>query len=98
MGNTEDILGLQPLAEKWRAFGWMTEKVDGHRIGDLAEALKRDREESRDKPKVLVADTVKGKGVSFMEQVPIWHYRMPNAEELEIVKCELGITEKELRQ
>lgn len=98
MGNTEDILGLEPLAEKWRAFGWMTEKVDGHRIGDLAEALKRDREESRDKPKILVADTVKGKGVSFMEQVPIWHYRMPNAEELEIVKCELGITEKELRQ
>ncbi|MCI9004498.1 MAG: transketolase [Lachnospiraceae bacterium] len=98
MGNTEDILGLEPLAEKWRAFGWMTEKVDGHRIGDLAEALKRDREESRDKPKILVADTVKGKGVSFMEQVPIWHYRMPNAEEMEIVKSELGITEKELRQ
>lgn len=98
MGNTEDILGLEPLAEKWRAFGWMTEKVDGHRIGDLAEALKRDREESRDKPKILIADTVKGKGVSFMEQVPIWHYRMPNAEEMEIVKSELGITEKELRQ
>lgn len=98
MGNTEDILGLEPLAEKWRAFGWVAEKVDGHRIDDLVGALKRDKKESRDKPKILVADTVKGKGISFMEQVPIWHYRMPNAEEMEIVKSELGITEKELRQ
>ena len=60
--------------------------------------LGKDREELREQPKVIIADTVKGKGVSFMEQVPIWHYRMPNPQEMEIVRKELGITERELQE
>lgn len=98
MGNTEEILKLDSLEEKWQGFGWDVENVDGHDIGKLVMVLGKDREEFREQPKVIIADTVKGKGVSFMEQVPIWHYRMPNPQEMEIVRKELGITERELQE
>ena len=98
MGNTEEILKLDSLQEKWQSFGWDVESVDGHDIGKLVRVLQKDREELRKQPKVIIADTVKGKGVSFMEQVPIWHYRMPNPQEMEIVRKELGNTERELQE
>lgn len=98
MGNTEEILKLDSLQEKWQSFGWDVESVDGHDIGKLVRVLQKDQEELRKQPKVIIADTVKGKGVSFMEQVPIWHYRMPNTQEMEIVRKELGITERELQE
>ena len=85
------------MKEKWEGFGWSTEQVDGHDIGKLVRVLQKCKEQRLAKPIIIIADTVKGKGVSFMEQVPIWHYRMPNPEEMEIVKEELGITEKELQ-
>ena len=97
MGDTEDILRLDSMKEKWEGFGWSTEQVDGHDIGKLVRVLQKCKEQRLAKPIIIIADTVKGKGVSFMEQVPIWHYRMPNPEEMEIVKEELGITEKELQ-
>ena len=98
MGNTEEILKLDSLEDKWQGFGWDVESVDGHDIGKLVMVLGKDREELRKQPKVIIANTVKGKGVSFMEQVPIWHYRMPNPQEMEIVRKELGITERELQE
>lgn len=97
MGDTESILSLDSLAEKWKSFGWDVKEVDGHNIDSLVEILKSDRIEKNQKPRIIIANTVKGKGVSFMENVPIWHYRMPNAEEMEIVKQELDISEKELQ-
>lgn len=98
MGNTEDILALSPLAGKWRNFGWKVNEVDGHNIEELAQVLAEDRETELAQPRIVIAHTIKGKGVSFMENIPIWHYRMPNALEMEIVKQELDITEKELHQ
>ena len=98
MGETEEILALSPLAEKWRSFGWKVSEANGHDMGELTEALRADRQLDLPCPRILIANTIKGKGVSFMEQVPIWHYRMPNEQEMEIVKRELGITEKELQQ
>lgn len=98
MGETEEILALSPLAEKWRSFGWKVSEADGHRMDELTKVLKADRQLELAQPRILIANTIKGKGVSFMENVPIWHYRMPNEQEMEIVKRELGITEKELQQ
>ncbi len=98
MGDTEDILKLNSMEDKWKGFGWNTEQVDGHDIGKLIAVLQRCKNRQLDKPTIIIADTIKGKGISFMEQVPIWHYRMPNPEEMEVVKRELGITEKELQE
>lgn len=98
MGDTEEILALTPLDDKWRSFGWKVVEADGHDIGQLIRVLKEDHDSVIEKPRIVIANTIKGKGVSFMEQVPIWHYRMPNAEEMKIVKRELGISEKELQR
>lgn len=98
MGRTEEILALSPLAKKWESFGWETCETDGHDIGGLVEVLKKDRQADIQKPRMIIAHTVKGKGVSFMENVPIWHYRMPNAQEMKIVQQELGISDKEMQQ
>ncbi len=97
MGETEDILKLEPFSKKWESFGWNVEEVDGHDIDELIKVLKVDRIEKRKKPKVIIANTIKGKGVSFMENEPIWHYRMPNVEEMKIVQRELEILEGELQ-
>lgn len=69
---------FHPLADKFSAFGWETAEVDGHDAHELDQAL---RSRNGGKPFVAVCQTVKGKGVSFMEHVPVWHYRSPNAEE-----------------
>lgn len=88
-GPTEDIMPLEPLAEKWRAFGWDVLRVDGHDAGAVVEALRRARANT-ETPAVVIADTVKGKGVSFMENSHLWHGRPPNREEFEKALSELG--------
>lgn len=75
-----------PVAEKLRAFGWEAVEVDGHDQGGVFDAVMSRR---GDKPFALVGKTTKGKGVSYMENVPIWHYRSPNREEYEIAMREL---------
>lgn len=83
-----DTLALEPFTDKWAAFGWHVQRVDGH---DHA-ALKAAYEAARalpDQPSVVIADTVKGKGVSFMEQSVLWHYRTPQGEEYEAAVAEL---------
>ena len=60
----------------------------------VQEILKQDKNLQTDKPHMIIAHTIKGKGISFMENVPIWHYRMPNSEEMEIVKRELNISKE----
>lgn len=68
-GQTTDVMNLKPLAEKWRAFGWDTVEVDGHDVSALYDAFQRQQE----KPLAIIAETIKGKGVSFMEGNALWH-------------------------
>lgn len=93
MDELENIVRMRPFAEKWRAFGWNVVEIDGHNCGEIREALLTRRE---GKPTLVVANTIKGKGVSFMENVPIWHYRMPNERELPVLMEELGLTQQDL--
>lgn len=76
MGKTAEVLDLQPLAAKWQAFGWHTVEVDGHDLDGLREAFALPHPET---PKAIIARTVCGKGVSFMEGQVKWHY-MPMSE------------------
>ncbi|MDZ4662443.1 MAG: transketolase [Pseudomonadota bacterium] len=88
LGNVKDVIGLDPLAEKWQAFGWNAYEVDGHNPSEIVEHLKK-AESVLDRPTVLIAHTIKGKGVSFMENKLLWHYRCPNEKELADAKAEL---------
>jgi transketolase len=72
-GNTEDIMALEPIAEKWKAFGWQVREVDGHDLKQLAEAIEA-AQAHHGSPSLILAKTVKGKGVDFMEDNPAWHY------------------------
>ncbi len=94
MDRLENIVGMQPFADKWRAFGWNVIEIDGHDYGAIRDALLMRKEGV---PTLVLAHTIKGKGVSFMENVPIWHFRMPGEAELPIVLRELGIAEDELQ-
>lgn len=76
--DTEKTLKLEPFKEKWESFGWNTIEVDGHDHFELANAAIREN----NGPTVIIANTIKGKGVSFMEHSVLWHYRSPNTEEL----------------
>jgi transketolase len=87
-GFVEDIMPLEPIADKWTAFGWNVIKVDGHCIGDLLKAFEL-AETVKGKPTFILADTVKGKGVSFMEGLIKWHGAAPSKEECEQAVAEL---------
>ncbi len=87
-GNTEDAVSLEPLPEKWKAFGWNVLIINGHSIRQISEALDKAAESKR-KPTVIVMNTVKGKGVSFMENNAGFHGKACNAEEHERAMAEL---------
>jgi transketolase len=87
-GRVADVLDLAPLAEKWRAFRWDVHEVDGHDHAALARALASPPAASG--PRAIVARTVKGKGVSFMENDLAWHYRSPSDAQLAAALAELG--------
>ena len=88
-GHVKDILDLEPLAEKFRAFRWAVREVDGHNMQELVEVLGSLPQET-DRPTAVIAHTVKGKGVSFMENSLAWHYKSPTDEQVEIALRELG--------
>ena len=88
-GFTEDIIALDPLKEKWQAFGWQALEIDGHSFPQLLDALEVARS-TRGRPTVLIARTVKGKGVSFMENNPEFHGKAPTPAELEQALKELA--------
>ena len=71
-GFTEDIMVLEPYKEKWKAFGWEVREIDGHNIAKITSTLK-DAPFKKGKPSLIIAKTVKGKGISFMENNPEWH-------------------------
>ncbi len=93
MDNMENIVRMKPFADKWRTFGWNVLEIDGHDHAKIRDALLVRQEKV---PTVVIANTIKGKGVSFMENVPIWHFRMPNEQELPILMNELGIKIEDL--
>ena len=78
-----------PLAEKWSSFGWNTLNVDGHNIEKLTKAMNSIPANNK-KPTAVVADTIKGKGVSFMENDNNWHYRIPTKKQVSEANHELG--------
>lgn len=87
--RTESTIALEPLAERWRAFGWAVREIDGHNIGELILAL-GDVPFEPGKPSCLIARTSKGRGVSFMEDRAEWHHRVPTDSELAAALAELG--------
>lgn len=88
-GPTTQVMSPEPVTDKWRAFGWHVEEIDGHDFTEIIGALQKARE-IKGKPTMIVARTVKGKGVSFMEDKVDWHGSAPNAEQTEQALCELG--------
>jgi transketolase len=88
-GHTVNIMNLEPLADKWRSFGWRVQEVDGHNVFEVIEALERSKG-SLDGPSVIIAHTIKGKGVSYMENNPAFHGKGPNKDEYEKALVELG--------
>lgn len=88
-GFVKDIMDVAPLADKWRAFGWHVIELDGHDLEALANAWD-EAKATKGKPTAVVAHTVKGKGVSFMENNPKFHGVAPTAQELEIALKELA--------
>jgi transketolase len=80
LGNVCDVMELEPFKEKWECFGWSVGRIDGHDHEQLIETLSKDPA-GTGKPRCVIADTVKGKGISFMENDLLWHYRAPDAGE-----------------
>lgn len=88
LGTVKEVIDLEPLAEKWRAFGWAVRELDGHSIPAVEAAVTQVPFEPG-RPSCIVAHTVKGKGVSYMENKLLWHYRAPMGEDLVKALAEL---------
>jgi transketolase len=88
-GTVKEVLDLEPLADKWRAFGWAVREVDGHDLARVRDTLAAVPLEPG-RPSAVIAHTVKGKGVSFMEDRLAWHYQSPTGEQLAQALRELG--------
>lgn len=90
-GRVSEVMKIDPLGEKYRSFGWEVMRIDGHDMKQVVEALEEAKNTSLKKPTVILAETIKGKGVSFMEDIAGWHGRAPNHEELVKALTELGL-------
>ena len=88
LGYTKDVVDLEPFAAKWTAFGWSVREIDGHNVEVIEDTLLEVPFESK-RPSCVIAHTVKGKGVSFMEDELLWHYRNPQGEEYKNALAEL---------
>jgi transketolase len=88
-GPTEQIMSLEPLGDKWRAFGWNVIEINGHDMRQILEACDKAKQVTG-KPTVIIANTIKGKGVSFMEGAVAFHGKAPNQDEYRIALKELG--------
>jgi transketolase len=92
MGPVSEIMEVAPLADKWRSFNWAVMEIDGHDVRQIIGALEAAKE-VKGKPCILIAHTVKGKGVSYMEGQAAWHGKPPNEEQLAQALAELGCGE-----
>lgn len=91
LGTVKEVMDLEPFAEKWRAFGWAVHEIDGHNLDEIKTTLTQ-LPFTSNRPNCLIAHTIKGKGVSFMEDRLLWHYRTPQGQEYEAALAELGCT------
>ncbi|HEV7217705.1 MAG TPA: transketolase, partial [Terriglobales bacterium] len=89
LGGVDNVLDLHPFAEKWNACRWAVREIDGHNLEEIEFVLRQVPFE-RNRPSCIIAHTVKGKGVSFMENRLLWHYRSPNDEEFQAAFAELS--------
>ena len=96
-GATKDVMPTEPLDKKLEAFNWHVVKIDGHNMDQILAALAEARD-SKEQPTAILMSTVKGKGVSFMENNAGWHGKAPNADEFAIAKAELEAKIKELEE
>jgi len=87
LGNTSEIINMDPLSAKWESFGWNAQEINGHDYDQIINALES---LSSEKPNVIILNTIKGKGVSFMENELLWHYRTPDEDEYEAALKELS--------
>ncbi len=95
MGYTSEIMRIESWEERWKSFGWEVDTVvDGHNVEELKKILSK--QNAVGFPRVVIANTVKGKGVSIVENQPNWHFKMPYRRELKVFMKELDITEEEL--
>ena len=94
MDLVENVLSISTWDEKFSAFGWQIENVDGHDVNELYKVLSKKNLSHH--PRVVIAHTIKGKGVSIMENNPGWHWRMPSKKEMKKIMNELNITQEEL--
>ncbi len=90
-GRSCEIMAIEPFKEKWEAFGWSAYETDGHNMSGLVKILSK-LPDGTGKPVAVIANTVKGKGISFMEDDNNWHYRIPTEDEVLLAKKELGLT------
>jgi len=88
LGSVKEVMDLEPFADKWRAFGWAVSEIDGHDVNAIELTLAKVPFEA-DRPSCIIAHTIKGKGVTFMENQLLWHYRTPQAEEFTAALKEL---------
>ena len=87
---TESTIRMEPMADKWRAFGFHSLEIDGHNHDALLRAF-NEAAATKDRPTCIVANTIKGKGVSFAEDKPAWHHGVPTEEQLQVAAAELGV-------
>ncbi|MEM2916003.1 MAG: transketolase [Candidatus Woesearchaeota archaeon] len=95
-GHTEEVMPLEPLREKYEAFGWHVIEIDGHNMQEIIDALENSKE--HDLPTCIIAHTTPGKGVSFMENDPEWHGKAPNEEQTKKALQELEAERKKLEK
>lgn len=88
-GTTENVMPLEPYNKKWEAFNWDVSIIDGHNMREITEAVMKALANKNGKPKMFIANTIKGKGISFMENKREWHGHAISDEEYKIVQCEL---------
>ena len=96
MGSLEEVMNINSWAKTFKSFGWRVIEVDGHNPEELKIALTK--KNNSKKPTVILASTIKGYGVSLMENNPKWHWRLPNKKEVKIFASELNISEEELKK
>ncbi len=94
----ENIIRLEPLADKWESFNWNVIEIDGHNFDEIEDAFKKAKSE-KNMPTIIIANTIKGKGISYMEESPSWHGSLKLSEEdLAQALLELGETDIQIKE
>lgn len=87
-GSNDEVMQIAPVKDKFKAFGWYVQEIDGHNFDEISMAIENAKKQ--DKPSMIIANTIKGKGVSFMENQCSWHGKAPNAEQYEAALAEFA--------